>query len=519
MAFFRYAGAVRRYILVGRVVTMTAQNQLFPNGAICIQDDSIVAVVPDLAQIPTAFADASVVDTQGTIFPGLIELHNHLSYNFLPLWTVPKRYTNRNQWRTTEPSYDTFVAAPARLLGSNYDVDYPRSIARFVECRSLMGGITTTQGISTSSSAGSQYYQGLIRNVEAPSDPAFPKASGQTLDYAPADIAAKLVPALASNLPFFYHLSEGTDADARQRFLDLQYQPAKWAITAHLMTIHCTALQAADFTRLSQDAGMVWSPLSNFLLYGQTSDIAQAKAQGMTIALGSDWSPSGSKNILGELKIARIVSGNLGGLFTSEELVRMVTSTPAKMLGWDGLVGTIQPGKKADLLIVDGVKGDPFDLLIDTTESDVLAVVIGGRPRYGRMGFLDFDASRQEHVLVGGISYSLDLTEPGSDPLAGLSLATATTKLSYGLQNLPNLVPATPTATLMALNMPREPAISIDMELDPMPPGGLIEAFSLAATPPLQPMTLPPITAVDDPGFIPAIKANPNLPAFLRNAL
>jgi hypothetical protein len=41
----------------------------------------------------------AVVEIRGTLFPGLIELHNHPSYNALPLWSpVPKRFTNRGQW-------------------------------------------------------------------------------------------------------------------------------------------------------------------------------------------------------------------------------------------------------------------------------------------------------------------------------------------------------------------------------------------------------------------------------------
>jgi hypothetical protein len=74
---------------------------------------------------------------------------------------------------------------PARIIGSNPDVDYPRSIARFVECRSLLGGTTTTQGLSSSGNGGHNWYQGLTRNVEAPGDTSFPAASGQTLDYRP----------------------------------------------------------------------------------------------------------------------------------------------------------------------------------------------------------------------------------------------------------------------------------------------------------------------------------------------
>ena len=46
---------------------------------------------------------------------------------------------------------------------------------------------------------------------------------------------------------------------------------------------------------------------------------------GILIGLGSDWSPTGSKNLLGELKVARLVSQALGGLFTDREIVAMAT--------------------------------------------------------------------------------------------------------------------------------------------------------------------------------------------------
>ncbi|MDO6415836.1 amidohydrolase family protein [Sphingomonas sp. BIUV-7] len=519
MAFFAEATTTDRLVLTGRIVTMDRAGTVHPKGILCIEQDRIAAVVGDLAHVPAEFAGIAPIDTHGTIYPGLIELHNHLSYNFLPLWSVPRRYTNRNQWRTTEPDYDVCIAMPAKIIGSNIDIDYPRSIARFVECRSLLGGATTSQGLSSSGAGGSKWYRGLIRNVEAPNDAIFPAAGGQTLDYAPEEIATKLVPALARDRPFFYHLSEGTDADARQRFLDLQYAPGTWAIDDDLITIHCTALQPGDLPQLANGAGIVWSPLSNLLLYGSTADVAAAKQAGLRIALGSDWSPSGSKNLLGELKIARIVSDHLGGLFTNADLARMVTSTPAEMLGWSGQVGSIERGKKADLLILEGDAPDPHAQLIDAREDDVLAVVIDGRPRHGRMGFLDFHASRQERIVIGGKDYSLDLTEAGTDMLAGLSLATAIAKLTHGLANLPALAAQAAAVPAHALAYFDRQPVSVDFELEDPVDFSAFQTMALRAVPALKPLALAPITAVDDAGFVPALKANRNLPAYLVNAL
>lgn len=519
MAYFLESLGGNKQVLIGRIVSMDDVGTVYDHGALCIEDDRISAVVSDPAHVPTSFAGVQPIQTQGTLYPGLIELHNHLSYNFLPLWSVPKRYANRNQWRTQEPDYEIAISLPAKVLGGNADLNYARSIARFVECRSLLGGTTTAQGLSASGAAGKQYYRGLTRNVEAPLDPVFPAAGGQTLDYQPGEIVQKLIPALQKDRPFFYHLSEGTDPNARQRFLDLQYMADTWAIDNDLIAIHCTGLFPEDFQQLKAAAGMVWSPLSNLLLYGETANVSAAKAAGVPISLGSDWSPSGSKNLLGELKIAKLVGEHLGGLFSDEELVRMVTSTPARMLGWHGQVGSLERGRKADILILDGATQAPYEQLVMAREDDVLAVVIDGRPRHGRMGFLGFDAGYQERLVIGGKEYVLDLTERGDDPLAGLSLAAATALLTDGLAKLPELATKSPAPDTIAFSLIEDQALRIDFDLNEGESFRSLQATIRKAAPKLRPLSMAPITAVDDPDFHRLLKANINLPDYVKNAL
>lgn len=519
MANFLASTVEEKRVLIGRIVTMDDTGTVYKRGALCIDGDRISAITSDPVEIPESFAGVKPIDTQGTLYPGLIELHNHLSYNFLPLWSVPKLYTNRNQWRTEEPDYEVAISLPAKVLGGNSDINYARSIARFVECRSLLGGTTTTHGLSASSTGGKLWYRGLTRNVEAPLDPMFPAAGGQTLDYLPSEVAQKLVPALQKDRPFFYHLSEGTDANARQRFLDLQYAPGKWAIDNDLIAIHCTGLSPKDFNHLNAAAGMVWSPLSNMLLYGKTADVSAAKAAKVPIALGSDWSPSGSKNLLGELKIAKIVSQHLGGLFSDQDLVRMVTSTPARMLGWHPLVGTLEVGKKADLVILDGASLDPYAQLVAAFEDDVLAVIVAGRPRHGRMGLLDFDSDKQERFVIGGRDYALDLNELGHDPLSGLSLGTAIATLANGLAKLPELAAQAPTPTTISFNVIERQALSIDFEFEEDEDFKALQTAIRGAAPKLRPLPMAPITAVDDPNFHHQLKTNINLPDFVKDML
>ncbi|GJD91582.1 5'-deoxyadenosine deaminase [Methylobacterium hispanicum] len=520
------AAGPERTVLSGRIVTLDGSSTVHPAGFVCIEGDTIAAVAGDAKQLPAEFGELKPIRTQGTIFPGLIELHNHLPYNMLPLWDVPQRYTNRMQWRNDYARYAPEIRWPAKVLGSNPDLDYQRAIARYVECRALFGGTTTAQGLSRSD----EFYRGLIRNVEDPGEEGWPVAHGRTDDARPRFIREDILEKLRESRPFFYHLAEGTDAEARRRFLDLDMGSDGWAIDRHLIAIHCTGLRPEDFGRLSAAAGMVWSPLSNFLLYGRTAHVEAALKGGVRIALGSDWSPSGSKNLLGELKVARIVDEELGGPFGCEALVRMVTSTPAAMLGWDGFVGSIEKGKRADLLILAGDFEEPYEQLVSAVENQILAVMVAGRPRLGRRGLLHFAPEQQETVRIGGQAYTLDLAEASGPTLNGLSLASAVAKLTYGLANMPELARTYAADTCFLVRLAEQGRLpkalldapwGIELELDP-DLGRLRENCDKASEIDqtlIRRLSLPPLTEIDDPSFRGRIRDNVNLPAFLRDRL
>lgn len=88
-----------------------------------------------------------------------------------------------------------------------------------------------------------------------------------------------------------------------------------------------------------------------------TTKVALPRQAGFPVAIGCDWAPSGTKNLLGELKTTKLVSDHEGGLFTDQELIDAVTRVPASMIGWDSYVGSIERDKAADLLIVESTQG------------------------------------------------------------------------------------------------------------------------------------------------------------------
>ena len=84
-------------VLAGDVVAMDDALTVTRDGRVYIDKGAIVAIRRSVDPVPAGFENAPIVNTEGTLFPGLIELHNHLAYNALRLWQIPKKYTNRDQ--------------------------------------------------------------------------------------------------------------------------------------------------------------------------------------------------------------------------------------------------------------------------------------------------------------------------------------------------------------------------------------------------------------------------------------
>lgn len=543
--------------VAGRVVTMDDAFTVHNDAVLYIDHGSIVAVQDRAQPVPAGFAEVPVVETGGTLFPGLIELHNHLSYNALPLWSpVPKRFQHRGQW-PDHADYRKLISGPMSVVGKYRDAQGKASLlaplVRYVECKCLLGGVTTTQGIMLSSNAGVQrYYRGIVRNVEQTGDPALSDAKARIPDVDAKSAAAFLTRLKKEDSCFLLHLSEGItrpghlDSIARKHFLALEVAPNEWAINDRFAGIHAAGLLPEDIAVLAQHGGaIVWSPLSNLLLYGDTARVDVAKQAGVRISLGSDWSPSGSKNLFGELKVAWLYSQHqLNGLFSDREIVAMATREAARILKWHDALGTLEAGKRADVLVMAGQEGDPYDALIRAQETAISLVMINGVARYGLPRLMKRLTPQGETVRVGGQTRRLFLQQETGDPDVGaVSLRTARSVLKKAFQDLPTLArelekPKPKSARRIALDAP-EPVVW-SLALDEIQPTGLDQRPRLPFNGPrdftgpkrtsaraagvplsqlLQPIALDPLTVADDSNFLSEIEAQPNLPEPIRTGL
>jgi cytosine/adenosine deaminase-related metal-dependent hydrolase len=539
---------------------MNAQFRVIPDGVVYIALGSIIAVKEAAAPPPEGFASVKSVSLGGTIYPGLIDLHNHLAYNALPMWMVPKQFTNRDQWGRG-PEYRRLVSGPMTVVGKTPEL-LP-AVVRYVECKNLMAGVTTSQGIELFSNAGvRRHYRGLVRNVEQTDEEGLPEAGTRVADV-DAATREKFLARLKKKRCFLLHLSEGTDAAARAHFDALRFPQGgphgEWAIAPSLCGIHCAALRPAQFDVMgSRGASMIWSPMSNLLLYGQTADVSAARNGGVRIGLGADWSPSGSKNLLAELKVARAANEMLGGVFNERQLVAMATRDAAAILGWQELLGSLDQGKRADLICLRGRSADPYAQLLEAKETDLRLVVINGVPRYGLnslMKKLGAAGAESEFVRVGGLQRTLQLRQASADPVVGeISLAEAIEIMTRSFARLPELARALETGVSIASVGVVEPArvhrasaarraglVTWSLALDEIeetgaalrprvparrggpPTGPTITDLVAAAAAPLSqiltPMTIDPLTTVDDEGWVERLRTQRNLPPGVRSRL
>jgi 5-methylthioadenosine/S-adenosylhomocysteine deaminase len=501
-------------------------------GRVYVNGPRIAAIGKADAPPPAGMESVPLIRTGGTIFPGLIELHNHLSYNALPLWQLTERFENRGVWGGRS-QYRQLVSRPAALLGRTDGL--VQSVVRYVEVKCLVSGVTTTQGISLASNAGiRRFYRGIVRNVEQTDEPDLRQASTRIADVAAGDAVRFRDLLNREDSLLLLHLSEGVDDTARRHFQALQIDGDEWAITSTLGGIHCCGLQDDDYATLATHQGsMVWSPFSNMLLYGRTSDFARARREGVLMALGPDWSPTGSKNLLAELKVARILSEEAGGTLSDRDIVAMATINAARMLKWDASLGSLEAGKRADLLVIDGQTGDAYDRLIDARETSVTFVVIDGIARYGSPSIMTKFGSDFETFRIGSSTRAINLRQASADPVVGeLSLAEAREQLTDGLRRLPELGSARSPALGARAAHPSAQGERWFLELDHArldgttvrlkTPLGLgesvadVAARAAADETPLISLDLDPLSVVDDRGFAARIASQPNLSERLR---
>ncbi len=401
-------------VLEGAIVT---PETVIPHGWVVVRN----GLIDSVSEQKPIITNAIEIQTQGIIYPGLIDLHNHVSWNVFPCWDPGKLFLNRNKWRHTTAAKESFETASESL--TNHCYNYPINCATFCdmntygEIRALIGG--TTSILSTWDET---CISGLVRNLDYASG--FYGNGEFDTDHicSKIDIPTKekdinyLRQHLSSSTfeAFVIHLAEGTDEESRKEFDSLDHLGL---LTSKTVIVHALALGESEFKRMKDvGASLVWSPHSNEQLYGQTLNICLAIEHNIPLALAPDWAITGSSNMLAELRYAaKWCSLYMNTPLSDQTLVEMATSIPAFIAGIDDEVGTIQPGLRADLLVIAGNPEKPYRSLLEAGEKDLELVLINGVPIYGEPTMMSrfWNMTELSNIPIGGKNKSIKMAKEG----------------------------------------------------------------------------------------------------------
>jgi hypothetical protein len=205
------------------------------------------------------------------------------------------------------------------------------------------------------------------------------------------------------------------------------------------------------------------------------------------------------------------------------------------MLGWGAALGSLEAGKKADLIVVDAVTPEPCDALIDATERTISLVVINGVPRAGTVRVMtELGLGAGERVVFRGQTRVLNLAQQGADPdVAQLTAAESITVLTDALANLGHPSPAArrrparsdgqlrlAVAGVIDNHMSARPHLPFQGHVTgPNPPDHRRPVRLAAPSGPFPSLPLDPLTAIDNPGYYSTLRAETNVPKVVRSGL
>jgi len=330
-------------------------------------------------------AATHIACTDAVVAPGFVNAHDHTTYDLdPPVDHGTIRYQHRNDWRTG--------ADGATALPSQKTVYDSLSVGT-IELRFLVSGVTSIVGTTGG-------VKGLARNLAATDDPTqLEGLSGSPANFDTFPLGDEDGTILTSGCAyprvdttayafmdgwFAPHFGEGINLGAENEIICADSMPIG-LVTSKTAIIHAVGANAKDVATIARaGASVVWSPRSNISLYGNTAPVTELKYAGVNVALGTDWLPSGSMNMLRELACASEMNAKyFANAFTDQQLVEMATSNAAKSVGFGTQIGTIAPGMVADLVVFATTGNKDFSAVVQASNEDVALVLRGGTPLYG----------------------------------------------------------------------------------------------------------------------------------------
>ena len=201
--------------------------------------------------------------------------------------------------------------------------------------------------------------------------------------------------ALEYNVPWHMHIAE-TQGSVKACLEDNGKREVEWLYDLGILgpqsqIVHAIWLDEKEINYLAETgAHVIYCPMSNMFLGSGIAPIIKMIEKGINIAIGTDGSASNNnQDLFATMKVGALlqkVHHLQSTIISAEHVFEMATINAAKAMGWEKEIGSIEIGKKADIVIIDTNKPEltpvrnPISSIIYAgVATDVDTVIINGK--------------------------------------------------------------------------------------------------------------------------------------------
>jgi 5-methylthioadenosine/S-adenosylhomocysteine deaminase len=398
------------------VVTMDAGRRLIENGAIAIKGERILAVGPR-AEIDRRFQARQRLDRpQALIMPGLIDTHTHAAMSllrgiaddlrlqdWLEKFIFPAEAKNVTPdfvlWGTRLACLEMMLSGTTTFVDMYYYEDRVAEAVKGAGMRGVLGetiiGFPVADAKTPADSL--RFTEGYIQKYLH--DPLVVPTVAPHALYTNNDDTLRACRRLADKygVPLLIHLSEtkreNDEQLAKRGMTPTAVLNSIGLFDGHTLAAHGVWLDDRDIDILkTHNVGIAHCPSSNMKLASGVAPVLKMLAAGISVGLGPD-GPAGSNNdfeMLEEVNLAcnlqKVTSGDPTAL-PAQQSLEMATIMGAKAIGMDREIGSLEAGKRADLITIrlDRPHAVPLynvysQLAYALKSSDVQDVMVNGKP-------------------------------------------------------------------------------------------------------------------------------------------
>src|SRR5579859_5828364 len=399
----------------GTVVSMDAERRVIEDGAVTVSGDTIVAVATR-SEIMARYTAGRQIDASGRlVLPGFVNGHTHVPMTLfrglkddvtLDVWLksyiFPAEAKNVTEefvrWGTRLAAAEMIRAGITTFADMYYFEDAIAQETKAAGMRGILGEtwldfpVPDNKNIAQAAAYTEKFlqrWQGdpLIHAAVAPHS--IYLCSPKTLHDAQS-LAHKY------HAPILIHLAEAkTELDgslAQNLATPVQYANGIGLLGPDLIAAHCIWVDDTDRKILAeQRVGCVHNPSSNMMLASGVAPVIEERAAGIAVGLGTD-GPAGSNNdldLMEEMDLAAKLQKTIKvdpRALGAKAVVDMATIEGARAVHLEKEIGSLEPGKKADLILINlnAPNAVPMydvysQLAYALKASDVETVIIGGR--------------------------------------------------------------------------------------------------------------------------------------------